>query len=40
MLLGQKPTEELIKKAGDTVAKEMVKVTGIQFIGLLNISSQ
>ena len=31
VLLGQKPTDELIEKAGDTVAEEMVKVTGIRW---------
>ena len=31
VLLGQKPTAELIEKAGDTVAEEMVKVTGIRW---------
>lgn len=31
VLLGQKPTEALIEKAGDTLAEEMVKVTGIRW---------
>ena len=31
VLLGQKLTDELIEKAGDTVAEEMVKVTGIRW---------